>query len=199
MTPFCSDLGNGPQLFLSLAFLSSDIIMRDKIFFISDDKSFQVTDISENDIRWLSITERSRRFSCKITIDEDNLKWVCENLKQASRGTGDHYRRWGRLQHPRLYRVYQNYNIHGRFVRIETWLGNRKSAMIIPEAGYNKGWVDIAEKILRFLGPARNPRIIQPPTPQLKSYFDAAKIQSWPEKMALNGKSEQCRLQPASP
>lgn len=93
--------------------------MGDKIFFVSEDKSFEVVIISDDFPRWFSIIERNRCFSSNTKIDEDNLRWVCDNLKQASRGAGDLYRRWGRKQQAHLLRVYQNYNVYGRFVRIE--------------------------------------------------------------------------------
>lgn len=102
-------------------------------------------------------------------------------MKQASRGRGDLYIRWERKQQQYLHRVYQNYNIHGRFVRIEVWQGSRKSAVIIPEADYNSGWVDIAEKILRLLGSHSSNGPVRPPSPLLRSYFEAAKIESWPD------------------
>ncbi|KAK4353012.1 hypothetical protein RND71_028530 [Anisodus tanguticus] len=38
-----------------------------------------------------------------------------------------------------------------QFVRIEVWNGSFKAAVIILEINLNSGWIDIAEKILRFL------------------------------------------------
>lgn len=149
--------------------------------FISGEKSFELINIGDAQIRWYSLIERSSRFTSRISIDENNLRWVCDALKQASRGRGDLYIRWERKQQQYLHRVYQNYNIHGRFVRIEVWQRSRKSAVIIPEADYNSGWVDIAEKILRLLGSHSSNGPVRPPSPLLRSYFEAAKIESWPD------------------
>lgn len=113
--------------------------MDDKIFFISGDKSFELINFGGDQIRWLSLTTRGKRFSSKINIDEHNLRWVCDALKQASSGVGDLYRRWVRTQQQYLYRVYQNYNIYGKFVRIEVSRGGSKSTVIILEISYNKG------------------------------------------------------------
>lgn len=78
-----------------------------------------------------------------------------------------------------LYRVYQNYNIHGRFLRVETWLGARKSAIIIPEPKYGAGWEEIAERIFRHLG--NRVCTVTAPVPQTKTYSEAADIQKWPD------------------
>lgn len=152
--------------------------MGEKLLFFSGDKSFELNNIGDKQFRWYSLIERGRRFASKVSLDIHNLRWVCEALKQASKGSGRLYRRWGRKQQQYLYRVYQNYNIHGRFVRIEVWHGTSKSAVIIPELSFNSGWSRVAEKILRFLGntPVRFP----PPAPLTKSYRAAANIESWP-------------------
>ncbi|KAF3673295.1 hypothetical protein FXO37_07072 [Capsicum annuum] len=161
-------------------------------FFFSVDKSFEIKDISEGQMRWFLLSERSSRFSSKITIDESNLRWVCNALQQASRGSRNLYRRWGRKQQNDLHRVYQNYNVYGRFLRVETWRGDRKSAIIIPEADSNLGWSEIASKILRFLGKPSNP-VLQRFTNPGKIFLDAACKQSWPD-LAHQDKPESTNL-----
>ncbi|KAG5572716.1 hypothetical protein H5410_062482, partial [Solanum commersonii] len=100
--------------------------MGDRVcFFISSDKSFEINDISEGSFRWFLFKEFSSRFVSKIKIDEVILRWE-----------GD------------LFRVYQNFNSYGRFLRVETLRGQRKSAIIIPEMDYNVGWSDLADKII---------------------------------------------------
>ncbi|KAF3658911.1 hypothetical protein FXO38_12932 [Capsicum annuum] len=88
----------------------------------------------------------------RLKIDEVNLRWVCEALKEASLIKGNSCRRWGRKIQVCTFRVFQNFNIHGRFVRVESLLGNKKLAVMIPEVSYNSGLGNIAGKILRFLG-----------------------------------------------
>uniref|UniRef100_A0A0V0GK52 Putative ovule protein n=1 Tax=Solanum chacoense TaxID=4108 RepID=A0A0V0GK52_SOLCH len=58
------------------------------IYFTAGEKSFEVVDISDDHSRWFLWTERSRRFTSRIKIDANNLIWVCEAMKQASRGIG---------------------------------------------------------------------------------------------------------------
>lgn len=153
--------------------------MGDKIFFITGDKSFELVDTNEDYGRWFLLIERGRRFTCSLKIDEVNLRWVCEALKEASLNTGNSCRRWGRKIQVYTCSVFQNFNIHGRFVRVESLLGNKKSAVIIPKVSYNSGWGDIAGKILRFMGKGQNPRF-QLAQSQIKPYIEAAKITQWP-------------------
>lgn len=155
-------------------------VMGGKIHFISGDKSFELIDISEDYDRWFVLIERGARFTSRVKIDEENLRWVCETLQKASRGQGNLYRRWGRKIQSYLFRVYQNYNVYGRYVRVEAWLGDRRSAIIIPEIDYNKGWGDIAGRILQFLGKSINIRFQSFADVQNKKYLDAAKIIQWP-------------------
>lgn len=116
----------------------------------------------------------------RIKIDEENLWWVCDALYQASKGTGNIYRRWGRKIQEYVYRVYQNYNTYGRFTLIKARLGDRNSAVIIPENTNNRGWSDIAGKILRFLDKSYKTVSHQKVSPnQSKSYADAASIPHW--------------------
>nr|XP_033512651.1 uncharacterized protein LOC117277326 [Nicotiana tomentosiformis] len=154
--------------------------MGGKIHFISGDKSFELIDISEDYNKWFVLIERGTRFTSRIKIDEENLRWVCETLQKASRGQGNLYRRWGRKIHSDLFRVYQNYNVYGRYVREEAWLGDRRSAIIIPEIDYNKGLGDIAGRILQFLGKSINIKFQNFADVQNKKYLDAAKIIQWP-------------------
>lgn len=158
--------------------------MGEKVSFKAGIKSFELTDISRGHYRWFLFTEKSARFVSKIKIDEDNLRWICDNLRQASRGSGDLYRRWGRKQQNLLHRVYQNYNIYWRYIRIEKWVGDRKSAIIIPEAEYNLGWCDVADKITRFLG-SSNPDLHRFTSPE-KSYIQVANLQKWPAMETQN-------------
>ncbi|MCE3050079.1 hypothetical protein HAX54_046439 [Datura stramonium] len=61
----------------------------DKIF-SSLQKNAKIEDVSMNNYRWFSIIKNGRRFTSKISIDEDNLRWVCAALKHASMwGQGD--------------------------------------------------------------------------------------------------------------
>lgn len=148
--------------------------MEDKIFFLSGDKSFELIDAGDG---WYVLIKRGRRFSSSIKVDEENLWWVCDALKQASNGVGNFYRRWGKKIQEYIYRVYQKYNIYGRFVRIETRLGDKKIAVIIPEPDYNRGWGDIAGKILRFLDKSYTVvRRMRPNIPKMSSYLGAAAI-----------------------
>ncbi|OIT32872.1 putative protein phosphatase 2c 51 [Nicotiana attenuata] len=154
------------------------LVMMGKLFFISGKKSFELQNISADFKKWFSITERRGRFVSKLIIDADNLHWVCDAMLQASLGRGNLCRRWGRKIEAYTYRVYQNYNIHGRFLRVEAWLGDKKDAIIIPEHDYNTGWTDIANKIIRFLGNFSDPRFNLAGE---QSYVDAAKIPKWHE------------------
>lgn len=76
----------------------------------------------------------------------------------------------------------QNYNIHGRYLRIETWAGERKKAIIIPEGSYNKGWGEIAGKLLQFLGEALNYKYKEIKDLGRKSFLAAAEISKWPSQ-----------------
>lgn len=97
-------------------------------------------------------------------------------MKQASRGTGGLCRRWGRKVEAYIYRVVQNFNMYGRFVRIEAVLGDRKSSVIIPEIICNGGWADIAEKILGHLRSTSKP----PRVPLARTFREAASPSDWP-------------------
>ncbi|KAF3642555.1 hypothetical protein FXO37_22453 [Capsicum annuum] len=90
------------------------------------------------------------------------------------------YRRWGRKKQNDLHRIYQTYNVYGRFLRIETWRGNKKSALIISVSDSNLGWSEIASKILRFLGKPSNP-VLQRFTNPGNTFLDAVCKQSWPD------------------
>lgn len=127
--------------------------MENKIFFISGEKSFELIDYGEG---WFVLIERGRRFSSRIKIDEENLRWVCDVLNQASKRTGNNYRRWGRKSQVYIYRAFQNFNMYGRYMRIETLQGIRKSAVIVPEPNYNRGWGDIAGNFFTFSREAYN-------------------------------------------
>lgn len=155
--------------------------IEEKLFFISGDKSFELKNTGDTHFSWFSLIERGRRFTSKVSLDPLNLRWVCEILIQASKGYGQLYRRWGRKQQHNLYRVYQNFNVYGRFVRIEVWHGSSKSAVIILEMSFNSGWTDFATKIIRFLGKFNKSGPPPIPSPLTKSYRAAASIVSWPE------------------
>ncbi|KAH0665221.1 hypothetical protein KY290_027498 [Solanum tuberosum] len=159
--------------------------MDQKLFFFSGDKSFELFSSSRGPGRWFVLTESSRRFNSSIKIDDCNLYWVCEALHQASLGTGNKCRRWGRKVQTYTFRVFQNFNNYGRFVRIEAILGDTKSAVIIPEGSYNRGWSNIATKIQGFLGKGINSRFSLF-TDQSRSYIDAARIPQWPADARSN-------------
>lgn len=74
--------------------------------------------------------------------------------------------------------MYQNHNIFGRFLRVETWLGVRKSAIIIPKPNHGVGWEEIAERICMYLGNREDTLIAL--TPLLKTFLEAANMQKWP-------------------
>ncbi|OIT21506.1 hypothetical protein A4A49_34292 [Nicotiana attenuata] len=80
----------------------------------------------------------------------------------------------------------KNFNSYGRFVRIEAWLGDRKSSVIISEIIENGGWCDIADKILRFLWRPERPASNWNYQSQSRSYFEAASPELWPS-METNG------------
>ncbi|KAK4708773.1 hypothetical protein R3W88_029698 [Solanum pinnatisectum] len=133
--------------------------MAGNIYFTTGEKSFEVVEISEDHSRWFLWIERSRRFTSKIKIDVNNLIWVCQAMKQASRGTRGLCRRCGRKVEAYIYRVVQNFNMYGRFVRIKAVLGDWKSSVIIPKIICNGGWV--AEKILGHLrSTSKPPRLL---------------------------------------
>lgn len=119
----------------------------------------------------------------------ENLRWFCNVLKQASKGVGDLYRRWGRSQQQFLYRVYQSYNICGRFLRLQVWQGQRKSAVSCRSRS-TCGWADIADKILWFLGNPTFNGLFWPASPLKKTFSEAAKIEDWPEKTSRLGEAE---------
>jgi len=154
--------------------------MEGRTFFTAGEKSFELIDISEDRVRWFKLCERSRRFVGGIRIDENNLRWVCGAMKEASKGEGKLCRRWGRKIEAYIFRVYQNFNSYGRFVRIEAWLGDKKSSVIIPEIVDNGGWEDIANKILRFLWrpPMQSER--WSPNSQARSFCEVSKMEKWP-------------------
>lgn len=58
--------------------------MAGNLFFISSEKSFELIDIGEGYDRWFSFTERRRGFTSRLTIDRENLQWVCDAMIQAS-------------------------------------------------------------------------------------------------------------------
>ncbi|KAH0654347.1 hypothetical protein KY289_032025 [Solanum tuberosum] len=154
--------------------------MEGRTFFSAGEKSFELIDISEDRVRWFMLCERRRRFVRKIRIDENNLRWVCGTMKEASKGEGKLCRRWGRKIEAYIFRVYQNFNSYGRFVRVEAWLGDKKSSVIIPEIIDNGGWEDIANKILRFLWrpPMQSDR--WNPNSQARSFCEVSKMEKWP-------------------
>ncbi|KAG5589144.1 hypothetical protein H5410_039658 [Solanum commersonii] len=152
------------------------VIMVGNIYFTAGEKSFEVVDISDDHSRWFLWIERSRRFTSRIKIDVNNLIWVCEVMKQASRGTRGLCRRWGRKVEAYIYRVVQNFNMYGRSVRIEAVLGDRKSSVIIPEIICNGGWADIAEKILGHLRSTSMP----PRIPLARTFREAVSPFDWP-------------------
>lgn len=85
--------------------------------------------------------------------------------------------RWGRKIQAYTFRVIQNFNSYGRFVRVESILGEYKAAIIIPESSYNKGWGDIARKIQGYLGEYVDPRFYL--ADKSRSYMEVAKISRW--------------------
>lgn len=126
------------------------------------------------------LCERSRRYVWRIRIDVDNLRWVCGYMKEASKGKGKLCRRWGRRIKAYSYRVHQNFNSYDRFLRLKTWLGDKKSSAIIPEIVDNGGWDDIANKILRFLGKSTTQSERWNPNSQARSYYDVSRMEKWP-------------------
>lgn len=149
------------------------------ITFVSSGKTFHLVDISNEGERWFSLSETSRRYRSKININKCNLQWVVEALKQASLQPGNKCRRWCRKVKSYIFRAIQNFNSYVSFIRIEAILGDRKSAIIIPEGSYNRGWGDIAEKIQGFLGDIVDPRF-HLLTDESRSYMEAANISQWP-------------------
>lgn len=146
--------------------------------FNSSGKTFALRSIKEETKGWYIFTERSRRFSSKIKIDDNNLRWVCEALIEASLQTGNNCKRWGRKVQTYTFQVVQNFNSYGRFVRIEAIIGANRSAIIIAEGNYNKGWGDIAGMIQGYLGTYVDPRFYLY-ADQSRSYKEAANISHW--------------------
>ncbi|KAH0729976.1 hypothetical protein KY289_001164 [Solanum tuberosum] len=153
--------------------------MEGRTFFTAGEKSFELINIGEDRVRWFKLCKRNRRFIGRIRIDENNLRWVCGAMKEASKGEGKLCRRWGRKIKAYIFRVYQNFNSYGRFVRIEAWLGDKKSSVIISEIVDNGGWEDIANKILRFLWrpPMQSER--WSPNSQARSFCEVSKMEKW--------------------
>lgn len=50
-------------------------------------------------------------------------------MQQASRGQGNLYKRWGRKIQSYIYRVYQNFNIYGKYLRVGTIAGKEEKAL----------------------------------------------------------------------
>lgn len=73
-----------------------------------------------------------------------------------------------------------------RFLRIETWIGDRRKAIIIPGIDYNKGWGELARKILHFLGEASNSKYKTFTDLHNRSFLEAAQIPKWPPEVEGN-------------
>lgn len=108
----------------------------------------EIKDIRAN---WFEIIERKMGFVNRLTVDRANLREICKYLKIASTSKGRIVRKWGIEDQLYSYSIFQNFNVYGRYIRIVSQKGKKKSTIIIPKIEVDARWVDIAEKMIKLL------------------------------------------------
>jgi len=89
------------------------------------------------------------------------MEWIVQILREASKTQGNIVRRWKKTKALSEIFCARNYNKFGRYISLINLRGKRKSVLIIPEMTLNSGWVDIAEKLTRFISTHRMKNVIE--------------------------------------
>ncbi|KAH0742544.1 hypothetical protein KY290_030537 [Solanum tuberosum] len=121
------------------------------IYFAVGFKSFDIERISGTSGIWFEWTERSRKTVMRTTFNKGSMEWIVRVLKEASQTKGNSIRRWRKTNDIAEVFSARNYNKYGRYISLISVRGRRRSVLIIPELTCNSGWVDIAEKVARFI------------------------------------------------
>ncbi|KAH0730081.1 hypothetical protein KY289_001269 [Solanum tuberosum] len=130
-------------------------LMENIIYFVVGFKSFDIEKISGTTGIWYEWTERSRKTITRTSFSKRSMEWIVQILREASKTQGNIVRRWKKTEALSEIFCARNYNKFGRYISLINLRGKRKSVLIIPEMTLNSGWVDIAEKLTRFISTHR--------------------------------------------
>lgn len=71
------------------------------------------------------------------------MEWLIFELRETSRYSGIHTRRWKLNDQFECFFFARKYYKFGRFISIVTVHEGNRSVIIIPELAFNRGWVKI--------------------------------------------------------
>ncbi|OIT37211.1 hypothetical protein A4A49_56351, partial [Nicotiana attenuata] len=121
-------------------------------------KSYEIERCTTNSEEWFEWTERGRNLIRRTTFSRKSMLWLCDNMKEASKVKGNYVKRWKTRDRTSETYCTRNFNSYGRCISIIGVIGRGRSVIIVPEAAFNAGWLEIALKIERFIkgGERRN-------------------------------------------
>lgn len=125
--------------------------MENIIYFAIGFKSFDIERITGIAGLWYEWMKRSRNAITRATFNEGSMEWIVKVLKEASQTKGNSIRRWRKTNDIKEIFCARNYNKYGKYISLISVRGRRRVVLIIPELTFNAGWVDIAEKVARFI------------------------------------------------
>ncbi|KAH0746888.1 hypothetical protein KY285_008545 [Solanum tuberosum] len=135
--------------------------MENIIYFAVGFKSFDIKKISGTTGIWYEWTERNRKTITRTSFSKRSMEWIVQILREVSKTQGNIVRRWKKTEALSEIFCAPNYNKFGRYISLINLRGERKSVLIIPEMTLNFGWVDIAEKLTRFISTHRMKNVIE--------------------------------------
>lgn len=120
----------------------------------------------------------------RTTFNKKTMEWIMFVLLEASRDSGTHTRRWKLNEQFADYFCARKHNSFGRFISIVAVHGGNRSVIILPEFTLNRGWEDVALKIVNFIKDAKNPIITERSrmTDPKVLYAEAVRTSKWESK-----------------
>lgn len=125
--------------------------MENIIYFAIGFKSFDIERITGNAGLWYEWTKRSRKAITRARFNKGSMEWIVKVLKEASQTKGNSVHRWRKTDDITEIFCARNYNKYEKYISLISVRGRRRVVLIIPELTFNAGWVDIAEKVARFI------------------------------------------------
>lgn len=84
------------------------------------------------------------------------MEWITQVLREASQTKGKVVTRWKKKDAFTEVFCFRNYDKYGCYISLIIVRGRRRGVIIIPELTFNSSWMNIAEKVGKFINRHNN-------------------------------------------